>query len=175
MSTLPPGHPFVRFTLTAEDYANALRLHMRRYWVTRWGPKLFMLVVFVGAILAMVLTGFDELWTSMAIGGMIGAVILPLLAYFVFLPRQARKVYAQQKTLHQPVEASWDEAGYTASTETVTSVVVWTDYYGWSLDDRMVLFMQSQVLFQMLPRQALTDAQLADLIEAVERSGLRRI
>lgn len=175
MSTLPPGHPFVRFTLTAEDYANALRLHMRRYWATRWGPKLFMLVVFVGAILAMVLTEFHEGWTSAAIGGMIGAVIVPLLAYYVFIPRQARKVYAQQKTLHQPVEASWDETGYTASTETVSSVVVWTDYYGWSLDDKMVLFMQSQALFQMLPRHALTDVQLADLTDAVERSGLKKI
>jgi hypothetical protein len=39
----------------------------------------------------------------------------------------------------------------------------------------MVLFMQSQALFQMLPRHALTDSQLADLTDAVERSGLGRI
>ncbi|WMT89454.1 YcxB family protein [Pelagibacterium sp. H642] len=171
----PPDHPFTRFTITAEDYANALRLHMRRYWATRWGPKLFVIVVFVIAIGAMVMTDFDEAWTSAAIGGIIGAVLLPLLGYLFIVPRRARKVYSQQKTLKQPVEVSWTQEAYIAHTEAAASTVAWTDYYGWSADGKMVMFMQSQNLFQMLPRHALTDEQMNDLTAIIERSGLKRI
>lgn len=175
MSTILPSHPFIRFTITARDYADALRLHTRRSWATRWELKLFLLAVYALGILAMVLSGFDALLTSIAIGGMLAAPAVPAFTYFVYIPRLARRVYAQQKSMHQPVEASWTDESYTASSGTTSGTVAWTDYYGWSVDDRMVLFMQSQLLFQMVPRHGLTREQTDDLIAHVERSGLRRI
>src|SRR5690606_26244767 len=147
----------------------------RRAWATRWELKLFLLAVYALGILTMVLSGFDALLTSIALGGMIAAPLVPVLTYFIYLPRLARRVHPPPTTLHQPVEASWTEEGYTASSGTTTGTVAWTDYYGWSADDRMVLFMQSQLLFQMVPRHGLTREQADDLIAHVERSGLRRI
>lgn len=174
MSITPP-RPSVSFSISAEDYANALRLHMRRYWATKAGPWLFIATVVAACLLAMVLSDFHPTWTSAGIGGVIGAACLPLFAYFVMLPRQARKIHSQQKTMQHPVEASWSREAYSASTETVTSTTPWSDYYGWSADETMVLLMQSPVLFQMVPRHALSREQAEDLIGLLGQSGLRRL
>ncbi|TKT80019.1 YcxB family protein [Aquamicrobium sp. LC103] len=163
------------FTITAEDYANALRLHMRRYWVTKSGPKLFIAAMFALCLIAMIASGFDPTPTTVAIVVMVGTAIWPLLAYFLLIPWQARKIYREDKTLQHPIEASWTRDAYFASTATVTNTIPWSDYFGWSADEKMVLLMQSPVLFQMLPRHALSGEQAEDLIGHLEKSGLRRI
>lgn len=168
-------HRSVSFTITAEDYASALRLHMRRHWATRIGPKLFAAAVLAACLLAVALTGFDSAWTSASIGGLIGLVVLLLLSYFFLLPRHAYKIHGQQKTMQYPVEASWNGEAYSASSTNVSGTTPWLDYYGWSADDKMILLMQSPVLFQMVPRRALSPEQAQDFIEHLERSGLRRI
>lgn len=172
--SLPPDHPFTRFTLTAEDYANALRLHMRRYWATRWTPKLTVLVIFLIAI-AILVTSSSDLWTFAAIAVMISAAAAPVARYFFDLPRQARKVYAQQKTLHQPIDASWTPDAYVTTAEDAASTIGWGEYYGWSADEKVVLLMQSQALFQMLPRRALSESQMSDLLATIQSSGLKKI
>lgn len=165
----------ISFTISAEDYASALRLHMRRYWARKLGPRIFVAAVFAACFLAAIVSRFHPLWTSAAIGAGIGAVCLPLFTYFVLLQRQARKIYSQQKTMQSPVDASWSKDAYSAATATVTGVTPWCDYYGWSADEKMVLLMQSPVLFQMVPRHALSAEQADDLIAQLEHSGLHRV
>lgn len=167
-------HP-ATFQITAEDYAAALRLHAWRYLVSRRLPKLFALIVVLGSVAAMVVSGFDERYTSMAIGGLIGLAVLPPLAYFVFIPMRARKVFRQQKTLHMPVTVTWTDEGYTATAGQHGGTIAWTDYYGWSADATMIILMQSDALFQMLPKRVLSPADLTDFEQTVTRSGLRRI
>lgn len=165
----------VSFTITAEDYANALRLHMRRYWATRAGPKLFIAAMFALCLIAVIVSDFDPTPTTVAIIVMVGTALWPLLAYFLLIPWQARKIYREDKTLQHPIEASWTRDAYFASTATVTNTIPWSDYYGWSADEKMMLFMNSPASFQMLPRHALINEQAADLIGHLENSGLRRI
>jgi hypothetical protein len=105
---------------------------------------------------------------------LIGTAIMPLLSYFILLPRQACKVYRQVETMRHPTQASWNLEGYSASTATSTSAIAWSDYYGWSVDEKMVFFMQSPDLFQMLPRHALRE-QAENLVGDLDKSGLRRI
>jgi len=159
----------VSFTISSEDYADALRLHMRQYWVCSLMPKLFMAVLLLLCVAAIVLSGIEPTVTSAAIGAMIAVACLPLLSYFVVLPYRARRTHRQQKTLHYPVEAAWGEQGYSASTKDTSGTISWSDYYGWSADDRMILFMRSPTLFQMLPRRAFRLG-----IETTRRSESRR-
>lgn len=77
--------------------------------------------------------------------------------------------------MQHPVEASWTADAYSASAKTVTGTTAWSDYYGWSADDKMVLFMQLPVLFQMLSRHALSAEQAEDLFAHLDRSGLRKL
>lgn len=165
----------VSFTITAEDYTNALRLHMRRYWATKTGPKLFLAAMFALCVVAVIVSDFDPTPTTVATVVLIGTAILPLLSYFILLPRQARKVYRQVETMRHPTEVSWDLDGYSASTATSMSTIAWSDYYGWSADEKMVLFMQAPNLFQMLPRHALSYERAEDIMGHLEKFGLRRI
>ncbi|KKB07714.1 hypothetical protein VE26_13665 [Devosia chinhatensis] len=123
----------------------------------------------------MVVTAFDALVTSAAAGAMIALACLPLLQYFVLLPYQARRIYRHQKSLHYPVQAAWSDRGYSASSGEVSGTTSWNDFYGWSADARIILFMQSPVFFQMLPRRALSDEQAERLFADLERSGLKRL
>ncbi|MBK4215986.1 YcxB family protein [Paracoccus caeni] len=167
--------PFTNFTITAEDYANALRLHARRHWAVNLAPKLFVAALLIAAVLVMVLSGFDRTWTIIGICWLCVGIGMPLLAYKVILPRRARSIYAKQKTMQHPVSASWTDEAYSASTAHISGTTLWNDYYGWSADEKMVILMQSQVLFQMIPRHALSDEQAASLLDTIERSGLRKL
>ncbi|MFD1940812.1 YcxB family protein [Paradevosia shaoguanensis] len=174
-SALPPS---VSFTITAEDYANALRLRMRRYWLKSTRIRVFVAAVVVACILAFTIAGFDSVPGSLAIGAMLGLIGLSawlVIGYFALLPRQARKIYGQQKTMQHPVEASWNSEAYSAATAVASSTVPWGEYHGWSADETMILLMHSPVLFQMIPRHALNAAQAADLTERLKQSGLRNI
>lgn len=170
--------PSVSFTITAEDYANALRLRTRRYWFRSTRIKVFVAAVVTACALTIAIAGFDSIAGSLAGGAMIGLVGLTAwlpLAYFVFLPRQARKIYDQQKTMQHPVEASWSSEAYSAATPVTASTVPWGEYYGWCADETIILLMHSPVMFQMIPRYALSPAQLTDLTDHIKRSGLRDI
>lgn len=131
--------------------------------------------MFAVCAVAIIVSGFDPTPTSIAIIVLIGTAIMPLLSYFILFPRQARKVYRQVETMRHLTEVSWNLEGYSASTATSTSTIAWGDYYGWSADEKMVLFMQSPNIFQMLPRHALSSEQAKDLMDHLEKSGLRRI
>lgn len=168
----------VSFTLTPEDYADASRLHARRYFLNSIRLKLLAAIIVVGASLAIGFSGLDSVAGSLAGGALVGLVVLVawiVFAYFFILPRQARKIYGQQKTLQYPVEAGWSSEAYSASSAAVASTVPWLDYHGWSADDKIILLMQSPILFQMLPRRALREEQAQDFFTQVSRSGLRKL
>ncbi|MCF1741369.1 YcxB family protein [Paradevosia shaoguanensis] len=93
---------------------------------------------------------------------------LLVTGYFALLPRQARKIYGQQKTMQHPVEASWNSEAYSAATAVASSTVPWGEYHGWSADETMILLMHSPVLFLMIPRHALNAAQAADLTKRLQ-------
>ncbi|MEO9297199.1 YcxB family protein [Devosia alba] len=172
-STSP--YPAVSFTITAQDYANASKLHTRRYWARNPVPKLFGVGTVAAILLAMALSGINPSLTIGATGGLIALVCLSLFTYFVRIPRQARRIYGQQKTMQHPVTASWDSATFSASTKAVSGTTAWNDYYGWAADETIILFFQSPALFQMLPRHALTAEEADDLLTHLAQSGLRRL
>ena len=170
--------PSLDYTITADDYINALRLRMRRYWLCNKRVKLFVAAVIVACVLAFTLSGLHSIAGSLAGGAIIGLVgigVWLLLGYVFFLPRQARKIYAQQKSMQYPVRASWDSEAFSAATEIATNSTPWTDYHGWSADEKIILLMHSLLLFQMVPRRALSPEQESDLTAELEGNGLRRI
>lgn len=171
----PPSHPFVTFTLTPEDYCGAMRLCARRYWLGSIRPRIGFAVMFGGLVMLMAAMNFDLAFVTAVIWLMIALVAMPFILYYRLLPRRARKIHAQQKSLQVPVGASWTEKGYFASSALGSGTIPWTSYHDWRRDKAMILLMQSEVLFQMIPRRALSAEQDADLVAALERSGLKEV
>lgn len=158
----------VSFTLTAEDYATANKLYVRKSYKGGVG-----IIVVAGVLLLYGLYFRSEYagdgsygWLAdVFYGAAIVLLALPLLSYFVLAPRAARKTYRQQKSLQQPLTLSWSSAGLKVTSEAGEWLTPWDHYLKRAENEEMLLFYQAPRLFQMLPKRALTLEQLADLRE----------
>lgn len=162
----------IAFTLTSDDYVAAQQLYLRGRYSH---PLMRVLLAILGILF---LTGLflptgDAFFNALMVGAGAGGLAMVPFSYYVFMPRRARKLYDQQKTLHQPIEAVWSETGYDARSGETRGNVVWSDYHKWAADDKIVLLYQADNLFQMVPRAALTDAQFEDMHALARAAGLK--
>ena len=91
------------------------------------------------------------------------ATAFPPLSYLLYLPYKTRKIFREQKSLHYPMTVSWSEAGFKFENQQGSAVMPWGDFFKWGEDSRIFLLYHSSRLFHMLPKRALTEAQLTDL------------
>lgn len=152
----------VRLILTQEDYVDALELHAR--WSTR--RLLTCLAVAAAAIAAglAVLPAWPVVIFGGVAGGVLGLLVCRALSRWFFLPRLGRRVYMQQKSLHECHDLEWSEEGLSMRNARAHAVTPWDAYLRKKEDDKLVILYQSDLLFQMLPWHALS---------AEERQSLR--
>lgn len=79
----------------------------------------------------------------------------------------ARKAYAEQKTLQQPITVTWSEEGFRSKGQQGDWNVPWNDYLKWTEDSKVILLYQSARVFNMLPKRVLTPAQIEDFRQLV--------
>lgn len=167
-----------RFNLTAEDYIEANRLHATR---ACYGGGLFRLGVLMWpfyAVLAFVVSG-EWSWRHGAAAIAVGAALSAIVVLFIFIinsvmiPRKARRIFAQQKSLHEDIEASWDDTALDLSTPSARSRHEWSDFRKWSEGSNVILLYQSDALFNMLPKRAFSPDGLADIRERLSQGNVR--
>ena len=78
-------------------------------------------------------------------------------------PLVIRRRFKQEKLLRLPFSASWDEAAYEAEQPGVRNRFAWRDYMKIREDQHAFLFFLSDYNYQILPKRALTQEQIADL------------
>ncbi|NBB49093.1 hypothetical protein GVN24_12485 [Rhizobium sp. CRIBSB] len=154
------------FTLTADDHANALKLNAIDVFKrpANLALKAAFIIIFI-LLFAMQIT------VGSSIEGMelpllllvIGVTCGPFLVAFLLLPIRARWIYKRQKQLHKPITIQWSNEGITATGAEGHWTTSWTDYHRFVADEKMLLFYIGPNLFQMLPRRALSDDQLANI------------
>ena len=153
------------FRLEADDYIAANRLHTRMKW--RSLPALGSFLCFIlgyavflyGSWRAPPNAPLVMFVTFVVICG----IVIPPLSYLLYLPYKTRKVFREQKNLHYPMTVSWSETGFKVENQQGNATMPWTDFFKWSEDGRILLLYHSSRLFRMLPKRALTEAQLADM------------
>lgn len=149
------------------DYLAALRLH------ARWTRRRWIITALV--MLAAAVVGWASFphWPAVAagavVGGIIGSVVWRGVAWWWYLPRLARRVFAQQRILHESMEVAWSEAGLSMRQPQASSITSWANYLRRRQDERVLLLYHSEVLFQMLPRRAFDAIQWQQLQAWVER------
>lgn len=78
-------------------------------------------------------------------------------------PLVIRRRFKQDKLVRKPVSASWDEDAYEAEQPGVRNHIPWRDYMKIREDRHLFLFFISDYSYQILPKRALTQEQIADL------------
>lgn len=152
-------------TLTADDYVAANRAFARVVY-RRPTTRLFW-IIFVCAFIGLLIwrrqleaQGFPA---NVCIGALATLMILPFVMYFFVLPRNSRRAYAQQKTLHTPIEISWSDKGYRTVNDRGDWTIPWSDFLQSSESNDVFLLFQGPRLFNIVPKRALSQDQIDDL------------
>lgn len=154
--------------LTVEDVANAYHLLQKQALLTVRGVAsvIFFDLVTV-ALTVVVIKGLygDDLPLPMA--GVL-ALVFPIALIWgtrIRNARLARRVFAQQKSLNMPFTLSWSDEALVAGGNQGTATLPWRDLIKMKQDAGTILFFESDVLFRLIPRRVLSEAQQDDLLQ----------
>lgn len=163
--------------LTERDIVDAYRLV---YWDNLRQPDVFVrlivVVLLVLAGIAWLMTGGD--WSRLGdwrilgplLVGFSAAFIVPTAIVYLLSGLNARKTLREQKTLQPPVDYTWTPEGYGFSSTFGSSVIPWSTFARFAENDRVFLLYESRRLYRMLPKRALSEAD----IETIRRfTGLK--
>ena len=170
-----PDADRVTYVTSYEDTFAAIRLVYR---LTRRRLVTYGLLIAIGAAnVALSLAGpaahrAPYLWFG--IGLMLFAPAWRLAIRLWLLPAFARRTYAQAAILRESFTVSWDETGLDSRTRRTVNIVPWEDYIGRREDAHVLLFYQTDTMFQFLPTRVLSPAQAARLRLLAEAVPERR-
>lgn len=161
--TSPARPGSVGYVTTAEDTADAYRLHnLARFWSWQTAAALG-LTLMIGAIM---FTALHAGWRWTA-GGLVacaaGGIAFSRAMVQWYVPVVARRVYHQQKHLQDELTVTWDMQGLRVVTPNSDSRTPWSHYLRWREDARVVLLYQSDALFQFIPKRVLSMEEVASL------------
>jgi hypothetical protein len=92
------------------------------------------------------------------------------LCYWL-LPRNARRLFRQQRTLHRDFTYGWSEEGIHHRSDRGTGAIAWSDIHRWSEQRHTFLFYMNDRLFHFIPRRLLSDAEARDLSTTAAAHG----
>ncbi|KVL08329.1 YcxB family protein [Burkholderia sp. MSMB1826] len=171
----------VVFQITADDLVHAYRLNLWRRYNRKYLLKSFAIVTTVYVVLLVggirVASGhFPEwryVWTAAGIAAVV-AIGVPVLNHLI-LPRAGRKIYDQQRTLHQVHTVIFQGDRFIVETPTSRDEIHYADLIHWSEDRQMILLYQSSVMFRVVPTRVLSDGQAAFLHRVLLQHGVRKV
>lgn len=170
----------ISYTLTEQDIVTSLRLQYLRRAVSRrsLGTNAFFLAVLWLAILGVNLKQRAPLADSAlsaltACAVALGGTLLMSAVGYAFAAHRGRRLFRQQRTLHDAYEVTWSEAGLEVHGTAITSKLSWSDHESWQKEALGYLIYLSDYNFNLLPRRAFTDDQQEDFESTMLRSGLR--
>ncbi|MCK0128228.1 YcxB family protein [Erythrobacter sp. F6033] len=102
------------------------------------------------------------------------ALILASMKFWS-IPRQARRLYRQSSLKDEMITLEWDEDGFSVEGKSAKSKVLWPHLFAWDEHDSVILLLQNELTYNIIPRTTFDDTQLADLRECLVKSGLKRL
>ena len=94
-----------------------------------------------------------------------GILALYLAYVYYFLPRQAKRLFDQQKELFSPFEMEFSDAGLNFSNEFGHTLRPWKIFYKWKENKKLFMLYQSEIVFTMIPKRLLADSNLLDTVK----------
>lgn len=148
-------------TLTADDFVAAQTLHMRK-----WRKRQYAFFAFIGIL------GGTLVWSGARMPGMIGigACIGGLAGIFALhrrrLPGTWKKLFEQQKSLHERFCYSWDDSGLHVVTTLGQARRPWSHFTDLDEDAHLILLYHSDAMFELIPKRWFAEAEFLDSLRA---------
>lgn len=153
--------------LEPNDCLEAQLLHIRPRPVLKWLGLFTLLMFTLGAIIHIIITPVRYVsWTPLC---MFGVVAYLVFHFLVLLPRQSRKIFAQQKGLQIPYEIEITEDMYSVASERGNGRCPWSDFHKYKKNKSTILLYQSDVLFHIFQKRWFTEEQFIEFCRILER------
>jgi hypothetical protein len=146
--------------LTPNDYIKAQFLHMRPRPVFGWIGILILVAMLATCILQLIFPISGKMtWSPF--------VLLGVLAYFafvygVFLPLRAKRIFRQQKALHEPYEVELTDEALSSMSAYGDFKMEWSAFHKYKTSKNLILVYQSDAIFHMFPRRWFTESQFTE-------------
>lgn len=168
------AHPerLVTFTPTAENLKHVYRLSLWRQSKTslwRIGLVLIPVAIIAAAFIGRTIEqkiilalGFWLFWTVL--------MVVAVAVRFFSLGKATQRIFAQQRLLQEVTTLQWSEASIEIKTDHSYTNLPWDYFMQCRENDHAILLYQSQMLFNFIPKSALTPEQSADIMH-LARAG----
>lgn len=152
----------LQFQLTPEDYVHAQFLNMRPRPVFKYLGIAILTLVFLSFVGDMKRLIIHQ--DAYYLRGVLMTLCMPLSLFALYCgtARDARRVFNQQKDLHEPFKAVLTEEGFHYSSETGNLFLKWVDFHKYRIGKKMILVYQSDALMRMFPKRWFSDAEFEE-------------
>jgi hypothetical protein len=158
----------ITFEPTAEDLLAANRLNFVATLTSRRVAKSYALgSLTLGAVVAYAFSAWQL--GPIILGAVTGVaywlVFLSfiLLSAYLRLPRQVRRIYGQQKSLHGITTVDWSENAISFTSCRGTSKFYWIDFIKIIRGKEIIVLLQSDVVMNFIPLRSLSAQQAEDI------------
>ena len=158
--------------LTYQDYLNAELLNLNSKVMVRLLPSGLILIGIISII--KFLLAFQEVQhLAIALIGF-GLIAFVLVVRFVLIPNRVRKIFSQQKSLHQETEIAISEEGLILENQIGNAMIPWKNFIKWLEDDDVLLLFHSDLLMNMIPKRDIPNKDVLDKIYIyLSQNGVR--
>lgn len=158
----------ITFEPTAEDLLAANRLNFVATLNSRRVARSYALgSLTLGAVVAYAFWAWQL--APIILGAVIGVAYwlvflsLILLSAYLRLPRQVRRIYGQQKSLHDITTVDWSENAISFTSCRATSKFYWIDFIKIIKGKEIIILLQSDVVMNFIPLRSLSAQQAEDI------------
>jgi hypothetical protein len=162
------------YSVSADDFVAAQRLHFRRSW--SW-KRVAVPVGSLGALLALFYVAdggsFDLtlfVSTMLPIIVMIGIIFL---VAWISIPISARRTWSQRRTWND-IHISWNTDGISFKSDRGDGQYGWRDFYRWSADRTSLLLYLDGRMFFVLPIRAVTVDGAESIKQSLTLAGIKK-
>lgn len=163
----------VAFELDEEDVVGAARHFAARRLPIR--PGILVTCALVAGMIGLLLArGSDNhLLNVLSLMVLVLALVMAALVFFV-VPRQARNHFRELASARGDMTFAWDDRGTLLTGAKGVTNLAWSDYSGWSETDGLLILLQSRMLYNLVPKRALTEGQLTEIRACLASAGVRQ-
>jgi hypothetical protein len=171
----------IEFVPTEADHLAAARLAwVRRVFSLRTSATWILIIMIVSPLAAVVTVLLDGAGNVMRqvpffLPFVAGGMLLTQLVCWIRLPFITRRLFRQQKSLHEAFRYGWSEEGISYASASGSGLISWSSLYGWTVGKHCFLLYMNERLVQFLPRRVMTAGEADDLVAALAARCVRRL